>query len=368
MRQIPYIAFFPIIIITIIAYKVMDNLDSVNSAIKMMTSIMVPFIWAFVIAYLVNPILMWMQKKTNMSRMLVLVLVYFVIISVVVLFFVLAIPSLVANLVEIINQIPTYMTNIDTFITKQESIWQKFGVIDALESIEASVKKDFTTSNMTKLNSLVSGTLNGVWGFTSGFLKFFIGLIISIYMLHDKEKFEIGIKRFNYAIFDKNTADRFLKVVHDCDKVFSKYIVGKVIDSLIIGMICFVGLLFLKAPYAMLLAIIVGVTNLIPYFGPFIGAIPAVIITLFYSPITALWVALFILALQQLDGYVIGPKILGDSVGMSPFWIILAIIIGGGLFGVLGMLVGVPVMAVIRNMLEEYIDYRLQQKKVDDMI
>ncbi len=152
--------------------------------------------------------------------------------------------------------------------------------------------------------------------------------------------------------------------MNEVDEIFSKYIIGKMIDSLIVGIICFMGLWFLKAPYALLMAIIVGVTNMIPYFGPFIGAVPAVIITLFTSPITALWVTLFIIVLQQLDGYIIGPFILGDSVGLSPFWIILAILIGGGLFGILGMLICVPVMAVVRNMFSRYINRRLDEKSL----
>jgi predicted PurR-regulated permease PerM len=136
------------------------------------------------------------------------------------------------------------------------------------------------------------------------------------------------------------------------------------IDSLIIGLICFAGMWALKAPYALLMSIIIGVTNMIPYFGPFIGAVPAIIITLFSSPVTAIWVAVFILILQQLDGYIIGPFILGDSVGLSPFWIILAILIGGGLFGVLGMLICVPVMAIVRNQFSRYINKRLDEKNL----
>ncbi len=365
MKNIPYISYLPIIILSMLAYKMLDKIDTIGSIFLTILSILVPFIWAFVIAYLANPLLIWVEKKTNFQRGICLLIVYLVIISVLVLFFILAIPSLVNNLTDIMKNMPYYVNSINKTLTEQQDFWEKIGVNDALESMESmdlSVVKDFTKSIIEKLNAILSGMLNGVWGLTSGFFKFFIGLIISIYMLHGKENFKIGMKRFLYAIFDEKRANSIMLLIYEIDDVFSRYIVGKFIDSLIIGIIGYIGLFFLKVPYALLLSIIIGVTNLIPYFGPLIGAIPAVIITVFYSPIKAVWVAIFILALQQIDGYIIGPRILGDSVGMSPFWIILAIIIGGGLFGILGMLVGVPVMAVIRNLLIDYVSNKLKKK------
>ncbi|OPL07393.1 MAG: hypothetical protein AVO33_05670 [delta proteobacterium ML8_F1] len=213
-------------------------------------------------------------------------------------------------------------------------------------------------------DTFITTLLDSVLGFGFGLFKFFMGLIISIYILKDKEVFARGIKKFLYASFSEEQTQYFLELFKDSDKIFSAYIVGKLLDSVIVGILAFLGFNVLGAPYTLLLAMIIGVTNMIPYFGPFIGAVPVTIIILFFDPVMAIWGVVFIFVLQQLDGYVIGPKILGQSMGMSPFWIILAILIGGGLFGLLGMLVGVPVMAILRNVAMKSINHRLDEKNI----
>ena len=162
-------------------------------------------------------------------------------------------------------------------------------------------------------------------------------------MLKDKEKFIYQIKKLTYALFSNKRATKIIRSGREFNIVFSEYLIGKMIDSLIIGIICFIGTLIIRVPYPLLISTIVGVTNMIPYFGPFIGMIPAVLITLFYNPIKALWMFIFILGLQQFDGLYLGPKILGTKLGLSPFWVITAIIVGGKLFGILGMLLAAPI-------------------------
>ena len=192
-----------------------------------------------------------------------------------------------------------------------------------------------------------------------------LGLVISVYLLADKEKFIRGIKKNLYAFLGRENADKTIDFGNEVNSIFTNFFVGKLIDSTIIGILCFIGLSLLKVRFALLLSIVVGIFNMIPYFGPFIGAVPAIVITLFYNPIQALWVTLFIFGLQQFDGIILGPKILGDKVGVSPFYIILAIMIGGGFFGPMGMLMGVPVLKSFFVLWDKILVNLLKKKKIE---
>ena len=193
---------------------------------------------------------------------------------------------------------------------------------------------------------------------------FFIGLIVAIYVLASREKFAAQTKKAMFAIFKTKHADRIIEVTRTANYVFSGFINGKILDSAIIGVLCFIGVTILKMPYPVLLAVIVGVTNVIPVFGPYIGAIPCILIVFMTNPLKALYLAIFIIALQTFDGNILGPKILGDSTGLSPFWVVFAIVLGGGLFGVTGMIIGVPTFAVIYFLIEEWISQRLTAKNL----
>lgn len=179
-------------------------------------------------------------------------------------------------------------------------------------------------------------------------------------MLKDKEKIIRGIKRLIYASIGNDKGESLLSYCKEADKVFSSYIIGKTIDSAIMGILCFIVLEIMRVPYAILISIIFGVTNMIPYFGPFIGTIAGAIIVVFSNPMLALWVLIALFLLQQFDGWVLGPKILGDAVGLSPLWIIFAIIVGGGLYGVFGMFLGVPFVAIIKIWVDRIIEKRLE--------
>ena len=198
---------------------------------------------------------------------------------------------------------------------------------------------------------------------TSGILNFILALIIAFYMLMDKESFKEGVEKLLSVVMLDESVIKIKDFGREADELFGKFIVGKSIDSFIIGCMCLIGLSLMNIRYALLLAVMVGITNMIPYFGPFIGGVPAVLVTFFDSPVKALWVILFILALQQFDGLFLGPKILGDSVGLSPFWIIFSIVVGGGIAGVLGMFLGVPIFAIIRLLTIRIIDKQLEKKK-----
>ena len=202
---------------------------------------------------------------------------------------------------------------------------------------------------------MVTSTAAGLWNVV-------LGIIISIYILIDKEKFCALAKKISYAILPQRAADKTIEITHRSSDTFGKFLSGKILDSLIIGILTFVVLTIFKMPYTLLVSVIVGITNIIPFFGPFIGAIPSVIIILFVSPVKALWFLLIILVIQQIDGNIIGPKILGDSIGISAFWILFSILVAGKFLGLVGMVIGVPLFAVIYSIIKEVVESQLDKK------
>lgn len=191
-----------------------------------------------------------------------------------------------------------------------------------------------------------------------------IGIIVSLYVLFSKEKFSAQAKKAVYALMSPAHANMAPHIVGKSNQIFSGFIIGKVIDSLIIGILCYIGTAMLKMPYAPAVSVIVGVTNVIPFFGPYIGAIPSIILIALVNPMKGVYFLVFILLLQQLDGNVIGPKILGDSTGLSAFWVVFAILLGGGLFGFIGMIMGVPTFAVIYYIIQMLINSKLEKKNL----
>lgn len=357
-KNIPYIHLIPIIIISIFLYKIIDNIGSFLGIIKSFFSIISPFIWAFAIAYILNPAVKYLENKFKLKRPLSLVIVYSLVLGSIILMVTIISPKIVHSISDLIKSTPDYIKE-----TRNRIYNSSFNLklldrldIDIIDKINGLITK-YTTS----LDEGITLAVTKAISFTSSFVKSLLGFIISIYILKDKEKLKIGFKKFLYASFKRQHVNKFLHVCREIDKVFLKYILGKAIDSLIIGILCFVGLSILRTPYSPFLSFIVGVTNMIPYFGPFIGMVPAFILTLFFSPIKAFWVLIFIFLLQQFDGLYLGPKILGGQVGLSPFWIIFSIVIGGGTFGVLGMFLGVPIIAILKTFLDNFVERRLSE-------
>jgi predicted PurR-regulated permease PerM len=363
-ERIPYLKLLPLIFITIVLFKSVNSLDVITQYINIVVGILIPLIWAMVIAYLINPLIVLLDDRTKFSRSFNIFIVYVLLTGIITTIAIVVVPKIVLNITELIDRLPEFITNLENFLTKwfynlSDYSFSKYIEFDTVNEYIGRLSSVFDIIISTALHSLLSiGT---------GIFKFIIGFVVSIYILKDKEIFSRGFRRFFFAKFSEDKVEKILEFIKDSDHIFSKFINGKFIDSVIIGIIAFIGFALIKAPYPLLLSLIIGITNMIPYFGPFIGAVPATVITLFFDPVLALWVLLLIFALQQFDGYILGPKILGQSLGMSPFWIILAILIGGGLFGVIGMLVGVPIMAIVKNLVTKHISNELAEKdlKVD---
>jgi predicted PurR-regulated permease PerM len=363
-KKIPYIELVPILLIAMLMFKMVDKPSILTNSIKYFSSIASYLIWALGIAYLLNPIMVFLEKRLKVRRIVSILIIYVFLLAVIFISVTVITPILVNNVQDLWANMPNYISSTESWITK---------TIESLKSqdkynIEPFVIKyvnDILSEANKFINLPISFLLKKTVDLTSTLFKLFFGLIIAIYILNDKEKLIRNTKKLMYAFLDKSVAFNLINIGRKVNLVFSKFIFGKAIDSAIIGAICFVFMAIFKMPFTLLISLIVGVTNMIPYVGPFLGAIPAILITLFVSPIKAIWIAIFILILQQFDGWYLGPKIIGDQVGISPLLILTAIILGGGTFGIMGMFLGVPFLAVIQMFLSDHVEKKLKSRNVN---
>lgn len=370
------------IMIAIAFYHVVDNLSvfvgTIGVAFRWVRKLLSPFIIAAFIAYLLNPGVRWFEtkvfskikgfeKKHRLKRNLSIFVVFLLLGGLITTLAIIIVPEIVTNIRDIARRAPEYAVFIENTLRhwSDELMSLRFYNINIYEFLEPFQQRitDYFGQIGQVLDIMVGVVLNRVFMITSGLVNFVLGLVISVYALADKESFKKGFERFLRAVFSGPRVEGIKQFGRDADLLFSKFIVGKSLDSLIIGILCYIGMNLMNVRYALLLSVFVGVTNMIPYFGPLLGMIPAGLLTLFDSPMEALWVVLFLLALQQFDGLYLGPKILGSSVGMPPFWVIFAIVVGGKLFGVMGMFLGVPVFSVIRLLFSRILDQLVDRKE-----
>lgn len=353
------------------------NYTNVWESVKYIVGLLMPFVYGLSLAYILNPIVVFVETKvfpkifknkiSRKSRRYLSVLMSMIfLICIIATFFSIIVPQITKSMTSIVSQVPGYINYV-------ENTWNNFMdnydnnqvVLAILQQISDSGKEILdTVYNM--LSSTVPRIINVTIALTSNIVRvgiqIIVGLIISIYVLLAKEKFYAQTKKFIFGLFPDKFAYALISVTHNSNRIFSGFISGKILDSVIIGIICFVGMSILRLDFAVLISFIVGITNVIPYFGPFIGAIPSILFLLIVSPVQALIFAIFVLLLQQLDGNIIGPMILGDSTGLSAIWVIFAITLFGGVWGVFGMFVGVPLFAVIYSLIKAFIEYNLERK------
>lgn len=346
----------------LILYKGVENYRFFFLKFSRLTHALLPFAWGVGMAFILNPAIKFLQKTfKNMSRAVALLVVYIGFFSLIFAFSLVVVPVITSNMSELYSLILVMPDTLNTYIQKipnGNKLLMDLGLGQLLRKNTAEIAKWLLNFTNIDLFSVFSKVVN----ITSGLIQFLLGLFVSIYLLYDKENLLEYMKKL-IVVFLKEKADPVLDYLRKVNFFFYNFLVGKLIDSTIIGIMCYIGFLILRVKYAVLLSIIIGVTNMIPYFGPFIGAIPAVIITLIYSPIKALWVAIFVLALQQFDGWFLGPKILGTTVGAKPLTIIFAILVGGNLGGALGMLLAVPVYRSIAVLWDTFIDMKIKKQQ-----
>ena len=357
-----------------------------KEGLKLIYDIMMPVFFGAILAYLLSPMLNMIERKILNPVLNKLKIkesesrkktVRGVGILLTALFFYLIIQVIVSMLLsQIIPSIKSIVENSDTYY-KTFMKWldnlladnpqaQDY-VYSLLNEYSMDLKAFFNDVVIVKATELIKTVSLSVLNVFTVLWNFIIGFIISIYVLISKEKFANQSKKMAYAFLDNDTANVLINNVRFTHNTFIGFIGGKIIDSLIIGVLCFIGTSILKTPYAALVSVIVGITNVIPFFGPFIGAIPTALLVLVVDPMNPLncvYYLLFILFLQQLDGNLIGPMILGDSTGLSGFWVIFSITVFGGIFGVPGMIIGVPTFAVIYALIRSYVYTKLIKKKM----
>lgn len=342
--------------------------------------LMTPFIYGAALAYVLNPVLNWLEKKVfpkvfgdrvskRSRRGLGVLLTFLFGCAVVALFLAVLIPQIIESIDNLAQSIYAFLPQAQNFLN---DLIAQYGTNEMLVDVLSMLGVDISDPSMalqrlatrsyTFLTQVLPNLFGGVMRFTSGLLDVVVGIIIAIYLLLSKEVFYAQVKKLMFAFFPRRVAQATLNLTHDSNAIFCGFISGKILDSAIIGVLCFIGCSILQMPYTVLVSFIVGVTNVIPYFGPFIGAIPSIFIIMIADPLKSLVFAVFVLILQQLDGNIIGPKILGDSTGLSAFWVIFAVTFFGGLFGFVGMLIGVPTFAVIYALVRNFAEFKLGKK------
>lgn len=305
-------------------------------------------------------------KRSIWRKVLSVITTYVFLAVVIALLFVIIIPQVVDNINAFRDLLPTYLTHFSAMFS-DVALWinDKFSIdLTDTKAIEEFTSKFFIGENVNLeiTSHFLNIALNSVWDFLYGIYNGVIAIIVSVYVISTKDKLLRQTRKLTLAYVPGKFHNFIRDVKNETYNICGKFIIGKIIDSAIIGVLCFIGLKIIGIDYAALISVVVGITNIIPFFGPFIGAIPCALLLLLVDPWDCLWFIIFIFGLQQLDGNVIGPKILGDSIGISGIWVLIGVTVGGGLFGFAGMVFGVPVCAVIYTLLGKAVNARLHNK------
>ena len=355
--------------IGILVFTLIYRIDQVIKLLGQLISILFPFISGFAIAFILNNVVKWIEnnmlinfnlkprKKRIISEIIVFLIAFgllgFVISTI--------IPNLIDSFTLFVKNAQSYSNTLYEYV---EYFSKMFNI-----SPEMYESWFMTLDIQQKITSTITGLIPELASFSMEFarkiMNFFIAVASAFYILLDKESLILDIKKLSYSFLSKHTANYLVVFFNDAKIVFEQYIVGNFLDSLIVGLICYVGMLIFNIPYASMIGFFIGITNIIPVFGPFLGAIPVTILLLLIRPWYALFFIIFILILQQVDGNVLKPVILGDRLGMSGLWILVSVTVGGALFGVLGMFLGVPVFALFYASMHDFAQFKLEKKHIE---
>ena len=326
------------------------NIKDIMNFLYKFLGILKPFIWGIAIAFILNIPVKLIEKHLGngkffkgMKRSFSITLTFLLFILAITLFILFVIPQLLSSISTLMNSIPEYLSQ-----------FEKFLEVNAINNSQSQVMIQNITNELLnmwkeilKVTSQIVGTSLGyllgfTLGITYGVINFFLALILAIYM-----------------------ADRIIELGSMCNEMFSKFILGQCTEALVIGVLCFIGMIILKMPYALLISVVIGVTALIPVFGAFLGTIPSAFIILIIDPIKALWFIIYIIVLQQLEGNLIYPRVVGRSIGLSALWVMFAMIVGGSLFGIIGMLIGIPIFGVVFKILKRVANRKINEKGIE---
>lgn len=375
------LAGFGAISLSIIFFFLIYRFDGFGDAISTLTGILMPFIYGAVIAYLLKPVCNTIEAflrrfiPEKMKGLINALSVTFTILFGLLLIYALCmmiIPQLITSVTTLYYTAQANITKFMYWANHLEFIEKNEQIMELLNSAYAALNTNLDTwiknTLLPSMQNILSGAALGVLNVVVVLKNLIIGIIVAVYMLASRKRFVQQGKMVLYSVVKPRWASLITEEVKYADRMFGGFINGKILDSAIIGLLCYIGCLIFKFPSALLVSVIIGVTNVIPFFGPFIGAIPATLLILIQNPIKALWFVLFVLVLQQADGNIIGPKILGNTTGLSSFWVLFAILLFGGLWGFAGMIVGVPLFAVIYDVIKKLVIHGLRRNEELDML
>lgn len=362
---------------------VLLNFKTVWDIVLKFFAIMTPFIYGFLLAYILNFLMMFFEKKVffkieeknrklrSLNKTLSIACTYIVAFGIVTFLVAILVPQVTKSFESLYSNMQSYLTGAEETLNRVLEFFDKtFGLNLITENqLNSFIQKAISLFTGKDVENIYKGILDAIFpaaiNTASNIYNWFIAIIVSVYFLACKEKLCAQVKAMSYAYLPKKALHKTIEIVNVSNNMCGRFLIGKLVDSVIIGVLCFIGMSIFRFEYAPLISVIVGFTNIIPVFGPFIGAIPSAFLLLLVDPIQCLWFVVFIIVLQQLDGNVIGPKILGNQIGVSGFWIMFSVLVGGGLFGVPGMVLGVPVFAVIYDLLGKNVRTRLKYRIVN---
>lgn len=376
---------FCVLAAAILFYYVVFNLSEVKAFFESLFGVCMPIIFGLIMAYLLSPICSFFERyllypiyhKFHLStdrlkvrgriRKLAVLITWFITIYALYIFFSIILEELIASVQSIVLQSSIYINNLEKLLHNLLSNNKEIEITATklFETYSDELNNWLNNTVIPQANVIIKEVSLSVLGVAKGLWNMVIGLIISIYVLCSKETFTGQAKKIAYAVFKEDTANKIIGDFRYANKTFGSFISGKIIDSIIIGILCFIFMRILDLPYDILVSVIIGVTNVIPFFGPFLGGIPCALLILMVDPISGLKFAVLILALQQFDGNILGPKILGDSTGLSSFWVIFSITVFGAYFGIVGMAVGVPIFALIYASIKRKLNSTLKGKGLE---
>ncbi len=372
---------FVVIAFSILFYMALAYLPSLGKALSALVSILAPFIWGLVISYILLPMMHAMEnhafiplsrklyaknKKNDGSGLargmsvLAAEIIFLVILAALVW---LIIPQLYNSIETMVKNSGEYMDKAENWVLNifNNNPTVEAYALQAIDSIEDGALSWLQTKLLPQFGNVISNVYAGVYSVFRVLYNLIIGIIVSVYIMARSDAFTAGCRKLLYCIFTIEAAEKIRYAVREIDRTFMTFISSNLYDAAIVGVLCYIFCVIVKMPYALLVSAIVGITNMIPFFGPLIGAVPSGLIILFVSPIKCLIFIIFIVVLQQFDGNLIKPKILGSSLGIGGFWVMFAIILGGGLFGFWGMLLGVPVFTVIYTWINNSVNKKLKR-------
>ena len=364
-----------VIAVNVLLVLALYNFKDIVKGVKDFFVVLEPVTWGVVIAFLTNPIMEKTSKllgklykseeqrvkRAGFIKIVSVIVTEMLFLGIVTGLVAIVVPELIKSVMEIFDNAGSIVESIQKWINKL------FRNYPSIEQAASKWLSKFNTDIGTiydNVKPMLENILTGAWGVVTVVKNFILGFIVSVYMMCSKDKLLAQIKKIIIAITRKRTCEKIMSVCSQANTVFSGFITGKIVDSIIIGLICFIGLTIMGMPYATMISVLIGVTNIIPFFGPLIGAIPSALLILLIAPNKCIIFVVFVVVLQQFDGNILGPKILGDSTGLPGFWVLISLLVFGGLFGFVGMVLAVPTSALVYSFIRSAVEERLRRKKL----